>query len=118
MSTQSNLRGILFMSLATGSYVINDTFMKLATEGLPAFETLFLRGVMATLWCLPLVLLTGNGPRIPSVFNGWTLLRNSFELLARAVFHRGAEEHADRRHHGAGTDCADAAADRRGAGLR
>ena len=33
------------MVVATGSYVVNDTMMKLATEGLPPYETLMLRGI-------------------------------------------------------------------------
>ena len=37
-------RGPLFMIVATCSYVINDTMMKLATEGLPPYEVLLLRG--------------------------------------------------------------------------
>ena len=41
------VRGPLFMVIATGSYVINDTMMKLATVGLPSYEVLFLRGVAA-----------------------------------------------------------------------
>ena len=45
----SNLRGIALMVLATGVFVTNDTFMKLATEGLPPLQVLFLRGVSATI---------------------------------------------------------------------
>ena len=44
------------MVLSTGSYVINDTMMKLATEGLPPYEVLFLRGLAASLWGIPLLL--------------------------------------------------------------
>lgn len=75
-------RGPLFMVIATGSFVINDSFMKLSTEGLPPFEVLFLRGVAATIWCLPLLLALGYGKRIPMVLDRWVLLRNGLELLA------------------------------------
>ncbi|WP_292240965.1 hypothetical protein [Mesorhizobium sp.] len=44
------IRGPLFMVLSTGSYVVNDTMMKLATVGLPPYEVLLLRGTAATLW--------------------------------------------------------------------
>jgi len=77
----ANLRGIIFMVLATGFFTCNDAFMKLATVGLPPFEVLFLRGVMASIISLPVVLLTGNGPKLGHVFNRWILLRNFFELL-------------------------------------
>ena len=38
-------RPALHGRIATGSYVVNDTMMKLATEGLPPYEVLMLRGV-------------------------------------------------------------------------
>ena len=66
-SATANLRGILFMVLSTGFFSANDAFMKLATVGLPPFEVLFLRGVMASLLALPVVLLTGNGPALRHV---------------------------------------------------
>ena len=40
----------------TGSYVVNDTLMKIATEGLPPYQVLILRGLAAVAWGLPLVL--------------------------------------------------------------
>jgi len=83
---QSNLRGIAFMVLSTGFFSANDAFMKLATVGLPPFEVLFLRGVMASLWALPVVVLTGNARGLPQVLNRWVLLRNSFELMAVLCF--------------------------------
>ena len=47
------LRGPLFMILSTGSYVINDTMMKVATATLPPYEVLMLRGAAALIWGLP-----------------------------------------------------------------
>ncbi len=76
----SNLRGIIFMVMATGFFTCNDAFMKLATVGLPPFEVLFLRGVAGSLWALPVVLLTGNGPALRHVVDRWVVLRNLFEL--------------------------------------
>ena len=43
------------MVLSVGFFSLNDALMKLATVGLPPFEVLCLRGVMATLWATPLV---------------------------------------------------------------
>ncbi len=76
------VRGPLFMTLATGAYVINDSMMKVATEGLPPYEVLFLRGVWATLWGLPLVLLLGHGRRLAMMFERRVVLRNLAELGA------------------------------------
>jgi drug/metabolite transporter (DMT)-like permease len=87
MTSQSaNLRGIIFMVLSTGFFACNDAFMKLATVGLPPVEVLFLRGVMASIIALPVVLLTGNGPKLGHVFNRWVLLRNFCELLSVLCF--------------------------------
>ena len=76
------IRGPLFMIVATGFYVINDTMMKLATIGLPTYEVLFLRGVAAALWGFPLVLLLGYGRQLAHIADRRVLLRNGFELVA------------------------------------
>jgi drug/metabolite transporter (DMT)-like permease len=80
------LRGPAMMVLATGAYVTNDTMMKLATAGLPPLEVLFIRGICATIWCLPVVLFLGYGKDIGKVFDRWVLLRNFFEFLAVMLF--------------------------------
>jgi drug/metabolite transporter (DMT)-like permease len=82
----SNLRGIALMVLATCVFVINDSFLKLATDDLPPFQALFLRGVGASVWCVPLVLLTGNRGRLPKVIDRWVLARNAMEMLAVLCF--------------------------------
>jgi len=78
----AGLRGPAWMVVATASYVTNDTMMKLATVGLPPLEVLALRGIAATIWCLPVVIFLGYGRQIPKVLNGWVLLRNLLELCA------------------------------------
>jgi drug/metabolite transporter (DMT)-like permease len=72
-------RGPAFMVLSTGSYVVNDTLMKLATEGLPPYEVLILRGLAAVAWGLPLVLLAGFGRQLPLMFEPRVVLRNLCE---------------------------------------
>ncbi|MBZ9759524.1 DMT family transporter [Mesorhizobium sp. CA8] len=78
----SNLRGPLFMIISTGSYLVNDTMMKLATTGLPPYEVLLLRGAAATLWGVPLLLMLGYARQIALLFERKVLRRNLFELLA------------------------------------
>ncbi|TPI09723.1 DMT family transporter [Mesorhizobium sp. B4-1-3] len=78
----SNIRGPLFMVVSTGSYLVNDTMMKLATTGLPPYEVLLLRGAAATLWGVPLLLMLGYARHIPLLFERKVLHRNLFELLA------------------------------------
>lgn len=75
-------RGPLFMTIATGSYVVNDTMMKLATESLPPYEALTLRGIWATLWGLPLLLLLGYRRKLPMIADGRVLARNLCETAA------------------------------------
>lgn len=75
-------RGPLFMVLATCSYVINDTMMKLATEGLPPYEVLMLRGVAASLWGFPLLFGLGYGRQLLQMFDLRVLGRNFAELGA------------------------------------
>ncbi|RWD50838.1 MAG: DMT family transporter [Mesorhizobium sp.] len=70
------------MILSTGSYVVNDTMMKLATVGLPPYEVLFLRGAAATLWGIPLLLSLGYAKQIPLILDRRVLQRNLLELAA------------------------------------
>lgn len=81
-TTHHPFRGPLFMVVSTGSYVINDTLMKLATEGLPPYEVLFLRGVAASLWGIPLLFALGYGNKLPMLFERQVLMRNLAEMGA------------------------------------
>ncbi len=80
------IRGPLFMVIATGSYIVNDTMMKLATDGLPPFEVLVLRGAAAALWGFPLLLALGYGRQLPLMFDPRVLLRNGLETVAVLVY--------------------------------
>lgn len=84
--TSHPFRGPLFMVIATGSYLINDTMMKLATDGLPPYEVLFIRGVMAALWGMPLLFVLGYGKQLPMLFAPRVLLRNLLEMAAILMF--------------------------------
>lgn len=81
MQQHHAIRGPLYMVVATGSYAINDTMMKLATVGLPPYEVLFLRGVAALLWGIPMLLLLGYGAQMPQMFEKRVLVRNLLELF-------------------------------------
>ena len=72
-------RGPLLMVISTGSYAVNDTMMKLATEGLPPYETLTLRGIAAVLWGFPLLLLLGYRRHLGMMFEPRVLARNLCE---------------------------------------
>lgn len=59
----ANARAALFMVISMGGYTINDAFMKLALAGMPRFEALFLRGLMACALIGALILLRPGRPR-------------------------------------------------------
>ena len=74
------------MILAAGFFVANDSCMKLAMEAAPPLQVLFLRGVAACLWCLPLILVLGHGRSTPHLFDRWVLLRAGAEVVAVMSF--------------------------------
>ncbi len=74
------------MLVATGTFVANDTCMKLAMADAPPLEVLVMRGVSASLWCLPILLYFGHGKDIAKVFNRWVALRSLSEVLAIWAF--------------------------------
>lgn len=86
MFQQSNLRGIGAMLLATGTFVANDSCMKLALEYVPPLQILVMRGLAACIWCLPLLLALGHGRDLVRVFNPWILLRSLCEVVAILSF--------------------------------
>lgn len=43
-----NVRAAFFMSLSMAGFVLNDTFMKMASEDLSLFQSIFVRGLFAT----------------------------------------------------------------------
>lgn len=74
------------MLLATASFVICDSFMKLVTETMPPFEVLFLRGVAATACCGALLIAMGQWRFVGRSFNRAALLRGIFETAATLFY--------------------------------
>ncbi len=46
MAISDNLRGVIYMNVSMLAFTVNDTFMKAATQTLPLFEAISLRGVV------------------------------------------------------------------------
>src|SRR5215212_2054839 len=82
MGRPSDLSGIAAMLAATAFFVVGDSFMKLATEDLPPFEVLFLRGIAASLACAVLLALRGAWRAISGVLDRRALLRAAGETLS------------------------------------
>lgn len=86
MKPPSSLRGIGAVLIATGTFVGNDTCMKLALEDAPPLQVLIMRGICACLWCLPILLLLGQGRQLHLAFHPWVLLRSFSEVTAIFCF--------------------------------
>ena len=86
MARNSDLSGVVAMLAATAFFVVGDSFMKLVTEDLPPFETLFFRSIAASLACAVLVTLRGEWRVISGIFNGRTILRATGETLCTLCY--------------------------------
>lgn len=74
------------MIAAMAAFVTNDMFLKLAATNLPPFQTLFLRGVAACLWSIPLVFLTKTSGSLKYIFHPRVVLRNFIEFIGITCF--------------------------------
>lgn len=70
------------MVLAAGLFVANDSCMKAVMAEAPPLQVLFMRGVAACLWCLPLLLVLGHRRSLKHMCNRWILVRCLGEILA------------------------------------
>lgn len=60
MAISDNLRGALYMCVAMAAFTLNDTAMKAATQTLPLFEAIALRGLITTFGLIILGLMIGG----------------------------------------------------------
>lgn len=87
MPLSDNLRGILLMCASMAAFTFNDTFMKSVTGTLPLYQAIALRGMVAVIGLLILVLATGAFRFRPSRRDGWLiLLRSLADVVATALF--------------------------------
>ena len=81
-----NRKGILLMMAAMAGFILNDTFVKLASEELPTGQIIFLRGVLAT----PLVLLLawrwGAFARLSALRDRFVAWRTVGEMGSTALY--------------------------------
>lgn len=83
---RENLRGILSVSACNLLFLINDAFLKVASEELPLSEILFLRGLLVTPFLLVLVLATGAHHQIALLANWPVFFRTLAEVCAAFLF--------------------------------
>ena len=84
--SKSNLIGIGYLILGAGSFVLNDSLMKLILTELPSMQILVLRGLFGTLCLLPMLLYMGQLKALPAAFNRWVVLRGLLEVGAIISF--------------------------------
>jgi len=82
----SNLRGIIYMVLASGCFTINNGLLKLAVVDLPPLEALFLRAVAALILGVPVLLATTSAASLRHMLEGRVLARNVVECAAAIAF--------------------------------
>jgi S-adenosylmethionine uptake transporter len=82
----SNLRGIIFMVLASGCFTINNALLKLAVVNLPPLESLFLRALAGIILGVPVLLLTTPRGSLRHVLDPRVLARNVVECAAAIAF--------------------------------
>ena len=85
-SASDNRKAILLMVAAMAGFILNDTFIKVASEALPTGQVIFLRGLLAT----PLILLIawrlGALGRLASLRNRFVGWRTVGEMGSTALY--------------------------------
>ncbi len=74
------------MVLATGVFVDQRHDDEARDRGAAALEVLFLRGVSATIWCVPLLFITGAIKQIRFFTDRWVVLRSVVETSSVCLF--------------------------------
>jgi len=81
-----NVRGAIFMIVATVGYTVNDAMTKFVTESMNMGQVMLIRGVFATLLIALLAWSRGAFAHRPHILNPLVLLRAAGEALATASF--------------------------------
>jgi drug/metabolite transporter (DMT)-like permease len=80
------LRAGLFMVLAMGSFVANDTIVKLVGQSLPVGEIIMIRGGVAVLLLGLICAWQGLLPDVPKIGQRSVLLRSLFDVIGTIAF--------------------------------
>lgn len=77
---RNNRLGALAVLGAAGLFIVNDAMIKLASEGLPAAQTIGVRGVFATTWVFLALLGSGLWRQLHHAFERRTLGRSALDV--------------------------------------
>jgi drug/metabolite transporter (DMT)-like permease len=83
---KANRRGILFMCVAMGCFVVNDSLVKYASQSMASAQLIFLRGIMASVLVLALVRATGAMRRAGEIVRGWVAVRAWVDAIGTFVY--------------------------------
>jgi drug/metabolite transporter (DMT)-like permease len=87
MTERSNARGILAMVASCVAFVVGDAAMKVSMgDGLPPFEVLTIRGIVASLTCMVAIVVLGQAGALRHALNRWVLIRAAAETAALFCF--------------------------------
>lgn len=87
MTLSDNLRGAIYMNVAMAAFTLNDTGMKAATETLPLFEAIFLRGGLTLAMLIALgVVMGGLRHRLSRADRRMVALRTLAEIAGTGLF--------------------------------
>lgn len=86
----SNRRGIIAMTGAMASFVVNDALVKYVSQSLPGAQLIFIRGVFATMLLLVIAhamgLLVGQKSRAREILQRPVLIRSALDAAATLVY--------------------------------
>jgi drug/metabolite transporter (DMT)-like permease len=86
MPVSNQILGISCMLASSAIFVLNDSFIKLASPGIPTFQLIFIRGYVACVIGAILITLMGQWRALPGVFEIRTILRGVTETGAAFCF--------------------------------
>ncbi len=89
-SAAANRRGIIAMTGAMASFVVNDALVKYVSQSLAGAQLIFIRGLFATALLLAISasmgLLVGSGSRAREILHRPVLIRSALDAAATLVF--------------------------------
>lgn len=87
MAISDNMRGALYMNVAMAAFTLNDTAMKAATQTVPLFEAIALRGLVTTIGLVLLGLAIGGLQfRLPAQDRQVVIIRSLAEIAGTVLF--------------------------------
>ena len=81
-----NRRGVLAMSAAMASFIVNDSLVKFVSESMPGTQLIFIRSVCASLLVLAIVQATGLLRQLPLMADRKVMLRAGLDSVASLTY--------------------------------